>query len=55
MQQSDLEFFDPAADCHVVERKLPHWIQAGALCFVTWRANDSLPADFLTPVMASAC
>lgn len=35
--------FDPKADFHVVERRLPHWSQAGAICFVTWRTYDSMP------------
>ncbi len=47
MLQSDIDFFDCKSDCFVVERKLPHWIQAGAICFVTWRAADSLPAKVL--------
>jgi len=43
MLQSDINFFDCNSEWSVVERKLPHWVQAGALCFVTWRVADSLP------------
>jgi len=40
-----LRFFDPRDEYFVVERKeLPHWVQAGALCFITWRTWDSMPA-----------
>ncbi len=42
---SELHFFDPHADYSVIERKLPHWAQAGVVCFLTWRTNDSLPRD----------
>jgi len=38
---------DPEADVRIVERRLPHWSQAGALCFLTWRTVDSLPKDGL--------
>lgn len=27
----------------IVERRLPHWSQAGAVCFITWRTADSMP------------
>jgi putative transposase len=39
--------FDPEADRLVVERHLPHWSQPGALCFITWRAVDSMPKAVL--------
>ena len=39
--------FDPEADVQIVERRLPHWSQAGAVCFLTWRTIDSLPKDVL--------
>ena len=42
-----LQVFDPAAEVAVVERKLPHWMQAGTVCFITWRTFDSLPAVVL--------
>ena len=47
MLQSDIDFFDCNTEWLVVERKLPHWIQAGAVCFVTWRTADSLPQSVL--------
>lgn len=42
---SELHFFDPRADFSVIERKLPHRMQAGTVCFITWRTNDSLPKE----------
>jgi type I restriction enzyme R subunit len=41
----DLQFFDPNADHTVVWKNLPHFAQAGTLCFITWRTADSLPAS----------
>jgi len=38
-----MEVFDPTQDFDVVYRRLPHWSQAGAITFVTWRTWDSLP------------
>jgi putative transposase len=46
-QRLPLRVFDPGEDIAIVERKLPHWSQAGTLCFITWRTDDSMPA----PVM----
>ena len=40
----DLQFFDRGDPFRVSRRSLPHWAQAGTLCFLTWRTNDSLPA-----------
>jgi hypothetical protein len=42
-----LRTFDAAADVLVVERKLPHWAQAGAICFITFRTIDSMPEKVL--------
>jgi len=39
----DFKFFDPLETLSVVERKLPQWSQAGVLCFLTFRAHDSMP------------
>jgi REP element-mobilizing transposase RayT len=39
-----MELFDPTQDFEVVLRRLPHWSQAGALAFITWRTWDSMPA-----------
>ena len=45
MEKADISFFDPKADWTVIERGLPHWSQAGCVCFITWRVNDSLPTE----------
>jgi len=47
MKKEDISFFDGNADYSVVDRNLPHWSQAGTLCFITWRLADSLPAEVL--------
>jgi putative transposase len=39
--------FDPEAGVSVLERRLPHWTQAGAVCFITWRTADSMPKAVL--------
>jgi len=44
---SELHFFDPRFEYSILERRLPHWVQAGVVCFITWRTNDSIPADVL--------
>lgn len=44
----ELHFFDRNEDYTVLERRLPHWVQPGVLCFVTFRTNDSMPKDVLT-------
>jgi type I restriction enzyme R subunit len=36
-------FFDSDAEVAVTERRLPHWAQAGTLCFITCRTWDSIP------------
>jgi putative transposase len=36
--------YDPREEHTIFWRKLPHWSQAGALCFITWRTWDSMPA-----------
>jgi type I restriction enzyme R subunit len=41
------EFFDPAGDRTIYYHHLPHWDQPGAMCFVTWRTVDSIPAATL--------
>ena len=38
-----IRVFDPKDDVLVVERRLPHWSQAGTICFITFRSFDSLP------------
>ena len=37
--------FNPHADVEITHRNLPHWQQAGATYFVTFRLADSLPAE----------
>ncbi len=43
----DLHFFDRQSDYTVIERKLPHWVQPGVVCFITWRTDDSIPPTVL--------
>lgn len=43
----EFHYFDPRATTSVVERRLPHWSQAGVICFITWRAKDSIPENVL--------
>ena len=43
MFEEELTVFDNTADFTIKERHLPHWIQTGTFCFVTWRTADSLP------------
>ncbi|MEZ6124716.1 MAG: transposase [Planctomycetaceae bacterium] len=45
---AELHFFDRHDDYTVVERRLPHWIQPGVLCFITFRTHDSMPKDVLS-------
>jgi type I restriction enzyme R subunit len=41
------ELFDPKADLLIHERLRPHWSQAGAIVFVTFRTVDSIPKEVL--------
>src|SRR5947199_871595 len=43
----DFHHFDPTAGAEVVERRLPHWSQDGAVSFITWRTWDSIPKAVL--------
>jgi putative transposase len=45
----DLPFhlFDRDRDVLLIQRSLPHWSQAGAISFITWRTHDSLPQRVL--------
>jgi REP element-mobilizing transposase RayT len=38
-----MELFDPTQEVDIVCRRLPHWSQAGAVAFLTWRTWDSMP------------
>ena len=40
----DVQFFDRKQPYAVAWKTLPHWAQAGTVCFITWRTGDSLPA-----------
>jgi type I restriction enzyme R subunit len=42
-----LQCYDPLEDRAVVWRRLPHWSQAGTVCFITWRTWDSMPASVI--------
>lgn len=52
MDQRDVSFFDPKSEWSIIERGLPHWGQAGCVCFVTWRLADSLPLPILKRIDA---
>ena len=41
------ELFDPKAELLIHDRLRPHWSQAGAIVFVTFRTIDSIPRDVL--------
>jgi len=45
---TELAFFDPGAEYTVVDRRLPHWSQAGTVAFLTWRTWDSIPESVAT-------
>lgn len=38
-----MKTFDPSQDFAIIERRLPHWSQAGTITFITWRTWDSMP------------
>ena len=39
--------FDPNADLSIREHCRPHWSQAGAIVFITFRAVDSIPREVI--------
>jgi type I restriction enzyme R subunit len=45
MDSSRFQTFDPTQSWSIAERRLPHWDQAGTLCFITWRTADSMPRE----------
>jgi REP element-mobilizing transposase RayT len=47
---ADFQFFDPNQEIGIAYKSLPHWAQAGTLCFITWRTADSLPAAALESI-----
>ena len=50
-----IELFDPEGDVLITQRQLPHWSQAGAITFITWRTNDSIPAPVLQQWRGDRC
>lgn len=42
-----VNFFDPYSEIRVTQNRLPHWQQAGATYFLTFRLSDSLPQSLL--------
>jgi putative transposase len=43
-----LQFFNPYADIHTTQHRLPHWQQLSAVYFVTFRLADAVPHNLLT-------
>lgn len=43
MNYDGIQTFDPKQSYSVVWRRLPHWVQAGTVCFITFRTADSMP------------
>jgi len=41
----DFRFYDPSVPVTVTNGHLPHWDQADATYFITWRTADSVPKD----------
>lgn len=41
------EPFDPHVDALLYEHSRPHWSQAGAVVFITFRTQDSIPSEVL--------
>ena len=41
------EIFDPKSELFINHRLRPHWSQAGAIVFVTFRTKDSIPREVL--------
>jgi type I restriction enzyme R subunit len=42
-----MQVFDAQQEFAVIARRLPHWTQAGTICFITWRTLDSIPEAVL--------
>jgi REP element-mobilizing transposase RayT len=47
-----IQVFDRKQEFAVFERRLPHWAQAGTICFITWRTWDSIPQAVLLKWLA---
>lgn len=41
------ETFDPKGELFISERHRPHWSQAGAVVFITFRTQDSIPREVI--------
>ena len=41
------ELFDPTTEFSIHEHCRPHWSQAGAVIFITFRTADSIPKEVL--------
>lgn len=41
------EAFDSKAETHIFEHCRPHWSQAGAVVFITFRTEDSIPREVI--------
>lgn len=41
--QTTFQFYNPESEVIVTQGHLPHWDQAGATTFITWRTADSIP------------
>jgi REP element-mobilizing transposase RayT len=52
MDKSKIQVFDPKQDYSVAWRRLPHWAQAGTMCFITWRTRDSMPREVVARWLA---
>jgi len=50
-----IHLFNRDAEVAIIERRLPHWAQAGAIAFITWRTDDSIPAPVLAQWRADRC
>jgi type I restriction enzyme R subunit len=45
MDFQDIQTFDARQSYSVFWRRLPHWTQAGTICFITFRTADSMPRE----------
>ncbi len=50
-----IQAFDREAEIFITQRRLPHWAQAGAIIFITWRTEDSIPAEVLKQWRSDHC
>ncbi len=46
-KKSQLQAFDRNQQYSVINRRLPHWSQAGTVSFITFRTWDSIPKKVL--------